>query len=131
MVKRRSAITLQGVLRYTVRWIVENAVIARVVRKSIFDENVQHIAYEDLASQPHYIMKMVGQWLCVDYDPSLVGSFRSYENHALSGNMMRWRRREDEIRLDESWKTGLPEWAKAVVARLTRPFSAICGYSHL
>lgn len=131
MVKRRSAITLQGVLRYTVRWIVENAVIARVVRKSIFDENVQHIAYEDLASQPHYIMEMVGQWLCVDYDPSLVESFRSYENHALSGNMMRWRRREDEIRLDESWKTGLPEWAKAVVARLTRPFSAICGYSHL
>ena len=130
MVKRQSSPSLNHVLRYTIRWIIENAIISRVVSRSIFDENVRVIKYERLALHPEEVLGELSEWLEISYNPQSIHTFREYENHALSGNMMRWRRSEARIRLDEKWKTELPEWAKALVRSLTKPFNHICGYEN-
>jgi hypothetical protein len=74
-------------------------------------------------------MQSIGEWLDLDYPPSLVHNFRNYENFAISGNMMRWRESEDEIRLDERWKEEFPAPYRALVGMLARPFHELCGYS--
>jgi len=122
---------LTSVLRYTGRWIIENAIIARVVNKSIFDENVRRVTYDELAQHPKRTMQAIGDWLRLDYDLARVDTFREYENHALSGNMMRWRASEEKIYYDESWRQHLPGAVARLIAVLTRPFAATCGYPEL
>ncbi|PSO44668.1 hypothetical protein BRC21_01020 [Candidatus Saccharibacteria bacterium SW_7_54_9] len=63
---------LTSVLRYTGRWIVENVILATVVRKSIFDENARRVTYDELAQYPKLTMQSIGDWLELDYDPGLV-----------------------------------------------------------
>jgi hypothetical protein len=122
---------LTSVLRYTGRWIIENAIIASVVNKSIFDENVRRVTYDELAQRPKQTMQSIGDWLGLDYDPSRVDTFREYENHALSGNMMRWRASEEDIYYDESWRQHLPTPIARLVYLLTKPFARHCGYQEL
>ena len=122
---------LTSVLRYTGRWIVENVILATVVRKSIFDENARRVTYDELAQYPKLTMQSIGDWLELDYDPGLVHTFREYENHALSGNMMRWRDSEEEIYYDESWRQHLPGAIARLVTILTKPFATACGYPEL
>jgi hypothetical protein len=122
---------LMNVFRYTGRWIIENMIIANVVRKSIFDENVRRVTYDELAQCPKQTMQSIGDWLALDYNPSRVETFREYENHALSGNMMRWRESEEQIYYDESWKQNLPSSISRIIALLSRPFASQCGYPEL
>jgi hypothetical protein len=122
---------LTAVFRYTARWIIENAIIAAVVGKSIFDENVRRVTYDELAQHPKQTMQSIGDWLDLDYDPSRVDTFREYENHALSGNMMRWRESEEDIYYDESWRQHLPAPIARLIFLLTSPFARHCGYPEL
>jgi hypothetical protein len=120
---------IHRVLRYTVRWIVENALMAHLCRTNFEPNQVYRLRYKELAGAPEDTMRSVGEWLELDYSPSLVHNFRNYENFAISGNMMRWRESEDEIRLDERWKREFPAPYRALVGALARPFHALCGYS--
>jgi hypothetical protein len=122
---------LKAILRYTGRWIIENTIIASVVGKSVFDENVMRVTYDELAQRPEQTMQSIGDWLDLDYDPDLVETFREYENHALSGNMMRWRESEEDIYYDESWRQHLPASVSRLIVLLTRPFASHCGYPEL
>jgi hypothetical protein len=122
---------LISVLRYTGRWIIENAIIAKVVRQNIFDENMRRVTYDELAQHPKRTMQTIGDWLGLDYDPELTHTFREYENHALSGNMMRWRDTEEEIYYDESWRQNLPVAISHLIKLLTKPFATACGYPEL
>jgi hypothetical protein len=101
------------------------------VNKSIFDENVRRVTYDELAQHPKRTMQSLADWLGLDYDSARVDTFREYENHALSGNMMRWRASEEEIYYDESWRQHLPGAVARLIAVLTRPFAATCGYPEL
>jgi hypothetical protein len=76
-------------------------------------------------------MEAIGEWLGVDYSPDLVHNFKDYENFAISGNMMRWRESDDDIRLDERWKTELPGVYQHLVHGLTVPFRRFCGYAQV
>ena len=131
VLKRQEAYTLKNVLRYTGRWIVENAIISRVLQKSIYDKDAQRLTYDELALQPEQTLQSIGRWIGVEYDSDLTDTFREYENHAIAGNMMRWRQSEDEIRLDESWKENLPTPASRLILALTRPFASYIGYPAL
>ncbi|MCS3708303.1 hypothetical protein GGP62_003213 [Salinibacter ruber] len=122
---------LKNVLRYTGRWVIENAIISTVARKSVFDENVRRITYDELAQHPRQTLQSLGDWLGVDYDPSLVDTFREYENHALSGNMMRWRNSEEEIYYDERWREETPAAVQHLITALVQPFAGYCGYPEL
>lgn len=122
---------LTAVFRFTARWIIENTIISTVVNKSIFDENVRRVTYDELAQRPTQTMQSIGDWLGLDYDPSRVDTFREYENHALSGNMMRWRESEENIYYDESWRQHLPTPIARLVFLLAGPFARHCGYPEL
>ena len=122
---------LQAILRYTGRWIVENAIIAHVARSSLFEENVRQVRYKELAIRPEQTLQSIGDWLGLDYPPELVDNFRQQENHAVSGNMMRWRQRSSEIRLDERWKRNLPSPHDRLIKAITNPFLSSCGYDSL
>ena len=122
---------LQATIRYTGRWIVENALISRIVDNAVFDEHVRRVRYSELARRPKKTLQSIGEWLNLEYDSALVDDFREYENHAISGNMMRWRERDDEIRLDERWKRNLPSLNAQLIATMTRPFLKYCGYGPL
>lgn len=122
---------LTAIARYTGRWIIENAIISTVVNKSVFDENVRRVTYDELAQRPKQTMQAIGAWLGLDYDASLIDSFREHENHALSGNMMRWRESEEDIYYDESWKRHLSPAVARFIKEATKPFASFCGYSNL
>jgi hypothetical protein len=128
MVKGYDSPPWSAILRYTARWIIENMIISRVAEKGVFDENVFHLTYEQLARAPKETMDNVTAWLDVDDGQDLTDGFRNYENHALSGNMMRWRQSENSIQLDERWKTNLSPAVKEFVSTVTRPFVRACGY---
>ena len=116
------------VIRFTLRWIIENALMARLTRTSFVPSHVRRLKYEKLASRPEEALADLGEWIGVDYPSKLVHDFREYENFAISGNMMRWRETDDEIRLDERWKSDFPLPYVEFVNIVTRPFRAYCGY---
>jgi hypothetical protein len=120
---------IHRVLRYTGRWIVENALMAHLCRVNFDPEHVRRLSYETLAGAPEETMEAIGEWLGVDYPPELVHNFKDYENFAISGNMMRWRESDDDIRLDERWKSRLPVAYQHLVHMLTVPFRRFCGYT--
>jgi hypothetical protein len=116
------------VLRFAGRWIIENALMARLCRTAFAPENVWTQRYETLATAPEDTMATLGKWLGIEYDPERVHKFRDYENFAISGNMMRWRESEDDIRLDERWKRELPALYACFIDLIASPFRRVCGY---
>jgi hypothetical protein len=131
VLKRQETFDIGDVIRYTGRWIVENMVISRVLRKSIRSENKKRLTYDELALQPKRTLQSIGKWIGIEYSPNLINTFREYENHAISGNMMRWRQSEDVIRFDEAWKEKLSPLISRLILTLTRPFASYCGYPEL
>jgi len=128
MMKKNLPYTGRKIMRFTARWVIQNALMRHVCKTCFSRSEVYPVSYETLAAQPGPSMKALGQWLGLEYSPTRVHNFRDYENHALSGNFMRWRDSEDEIRLDESWKRNLPSHYAAFVRLVTKPFERICGY---
>lgn len=120
---------LRKIFRFTVRWIVENAIIAHVARSSLFDENVRRVRYRELALRPEQTLQGVGEWLGLDYSSELVGNFRQHENHAVSGNMMRWREKKSTIRFDERWKNELRPVHAKLIRKLSSPFLRVVNFT--
>jgi hypothetical protein len=119
---------IHRVLRYTARWVLENALMAHLCRSLFSNDHVRRLSYQQLAGSPRETMVSIGAWLELDYRPELIHEFKQYENFAISGNMMRWRESDDEIRLDERWKTEFPAVYRAIVEALAGPFRSLVGY---
>lgn len=115
-------------IRMTGRWIIENALMSRLCRTAFLPSHVKQIAYEQLARSPKKTLEVLAKWLNLNPRPELVNSFREYENHAVSGNAMRWRDSEEEIRLDERWRQKLPVERSRFIRVFTAPFLGYCGY---
>ncbi len=126
MIKRDLSIPKKKVFRMTVRWVVENYIGLHL--RNVHFPKAQSILlhYEELASQPEATMMRIGNWLGLDFTPEFVHGFRKYENHAVSGNQMRWQ--EAEISLDEKWRTMLPASYQHVINIFTMPFRRMFGY---
>lgn len=119
---------VRKVTRFTARWIIENAIMSRVCRAGFSDENVKRVRYEDFARRPAQTMNGLTDWLGLEDAGDLTQRFRDYENHAVSGNALRWRDSDDEIRLDRRWERELPIAYKKLIGTVTRPFLRYCGY---
>lgn len=128
MVRREMPGVTKRVIRFTGRWIIENAIMRRLMGVGFPEDATRTLAYEQLAAAPEETLKNLGAWLGLDYDPDLVHTFRDYENHAVSGNMMRWRERDDAIRLDQRWKRNFPLAYTRFISATTWPFLGYCGY---
>lgn len=128
MVRRDLPGVSRKVIRFTGRWIVENAIMQRLMKVCFLERHTFSLSYERLASDPASALKWIGNGLGLRYSDRLIENFRDYENHAISGNMMRWRDRDDEIRLDDRWRRNLPVPHIWFVSAVTRPFYELCGY---
>jgi hypothetical protein len=121
---------IRKVVRFTARWIIENAIMSRLCRTCFSDENVRRMQYEHFAQRPEETMNEITDWLGLEKDGNLTRRFRDYENHAVSGNAMRWQDSDDEIRLDQRWKQQLPQAYGKFIDVVTCPFLQYCGYRH-
>lgn len=110
--------------RMTLRWVVENRLLARVYRTELPLEHALLLRYEDLAGQPERTMRMVLPWLgLVDAEPKM--DFRS-GNHALSGNAMR--AAVGGIMLDDQWRSAMPALMRGAVGLATAMEARRYGY---
>ena len=109
----------------SIRYIVENFLI-KFIGKKMPRENFLFIRYEDLASRPEKTLKQISQWLNIPYQKDIVFSFRSKENHGVSGNAFRFQNKK--IILDEKWKTQLSPFNKIVIIFLTYFWARRYGY---
>lgn len=117
---------LRRAFRMSVRYVIENHLIERIVR-NIPKENTLFVRYEDLAAHPEKKLEEIARWLNLKYQPDVITGFRSKENHGIAGNIMR--HRMEGICLDEKWRQNLGTILRRLVTVVTY-FSAR-KYSYL
>lgn len=111
--------TMYFTLRMTLRWIVENYVIAKIIQKHVPKNKSLTIRYEELAENPDGVMNRVFRLVSLTAsDLSL--SKASHESHAISGNAMRFKSKE--ISVDRKWEKEMGALPKGLVLLLTAPF---------
>lgn len=125
MVKTNPA-NLSRVTRFAGRWVVENLHFRYLCRDPRLQGKTLLMRYEDLARDPRHELERVGDWLHLDFSPVSPHHFRAVENHAVSGNPMRWR--GGNIVLDEKWREGLPPAASRLVWCVTQFPARVLGY---
>ena len=102
-------------LRFAARWRIENGLMSRLYR-TLPAERRLALHYEDLAADPAAACTRVARVLDVRPDRFDPSTFRERENHAISGNSMRWR--EEGVVLDETWRSELPAGWSVLVGGL-------------
>ncbi|MEO0650499.1 MAG: sulfotransferase [Planctomycetota bacterium] len=113
-------------LRFTGRWVVENAIMRLVARRTVGAERVRAVRYEDLAGAPERTLAELGEWLDLEGLEATLETFREVENHAVGGNEMRWR--AGRVRLDERWRSRLTAVERTFVAAASQPLRRAIGY---
>jgi len=78
-----------------------------VLYRHISDEHILRIQYERLASEPETVLKVLTQFLEIEYEGSML-DFSNYTHHVTNGNNMRFIK-SASIQVDESWKSNLLE----------------------
>jgi hypothetical protein len=114
-------------IRFAARWIIQNAQFSHFCSRRNMAGKVMQIRYEDLAGHPEKKLLEIGSWLGLDFAGVSYDDFRQQENHAVSGNLMRWR--NSKIALDETWRSELPKPSSSLVWSLTGSFARFWGYS--
>jgi hypothetical protein len=108
---------LKITFRMSIRWILENSIIKKVCRKYISDDNYLKIRYEDLAQHTQPELKRIFSELGLQYDFDILQDGFFHENHAISGNQMRFK--TSTIKLDEKWKFQLFFFQKVLIKAIT------------
>lgn len=126
MVKDRLPGGRKRAVRMAGRWLVENALMLRLCRTGFSPDEVRHVRYEDLAGEPELVREEMEDWLGLDLPDWSDRTFRAYENHAISGNEMRWE--DTEVRLDGRWRRRLPSFHRSVARVIGAPLAGRLGY---
>jgi hypothetical protein len=126
MIKRELPQARRKAIRMTGRWIVENSIGRRLCITVFKKEQTFLLHYENLAAQPEQTLSQIGDWLGLTFSTDMVNGFRDYENHAISGNQMRWQ--DLGICLDEKWRTLLPKSYARAIQSATWPVRWIFKY---
>jgi hypothetical protein len=121
----------QNVLKGTFEWIVWNAVCELL--KGKMGNNYLFLRYEDFVEDPFdsvkKILKLVGEES--KGVPLKNRTVNLGKNHSISGNPVRFKRGEVEIKLDDEWKYKLKKIDKFIVTVFTLPFIYYYGYRKL
>lgn len=112
--------------RFAGRWLVENAMFARLARVGFPPGVTRRLHYETLAGDPYGTMASLCRWLGVEMPAASLGLFRDQVNHGVAGNRSRWETRP--IALDESWRTRMPAGFRRLATALTFPGAWAWGY---
>lgn len=97
-----------------------------LLEKHVKQEDFITVHYEDLAERTNDELERLCQFLSLDFEPSM-RDFSAHEHHITNGNDMRFSR-SSEIRLDNSWKTGLTKKDLQFFDRLAGKLSRSLGY---
>jgi hypothetical protein len=108
------------------RWLVNNIIFILLCRSQFKKDQVFSLHYKDLANRAASVLEDIGRWLDLEFPKDAHEHFREYQNHAISGNNMRWQ--EKGIHLDEMWKNELPWLDVLLVGGLTWPFRKLLGF---
>jgi hypothetical protein len=126
--RRQNSYTAQDVVRWAVRWMLDNLIQSALIQWHLQDEQFVHLRYEEVASMPGDVLSSCAKWLNLNEDMSGGASvIREYANHAVSGNEMRWK--DTRVELDERWKRKLEERHKRIVWWLTGWLATSYGYN--
>lgn len=106
------------VVRFTGRWLFENSLFTLLVQRA-FADNILHLKYERLASDPEGALADIGRLLKLEMPAGLSESFRTAETHGVSGNPMRWE--NTRVKLDQKWKSKLPSHYQRAVGLAAWP----------
>lgn len=87
--------------RMSVRWVIENMIIAKVADKFIGKKKYLKIKYEKLASDHIVQTQSIFNFLKI-HDHSISNNKYQSNNHAINGNKMR--HEKNSIFLDEKWR---------------------------
>jgi len=125
--RRQKSYSIPDVVRWSIRWTVENLIQSMLVRWHLEERQVMHLRYEDVATDSSKILNEFAKWLCLE-EKNIIkkGKIRNYKNHAVSGNEMRWK--NTNIKIDERWKRELGESSKRIVWKLTGWIAMSYGY---
>jgi hypothetical protein len=126
MTRGRTRGRLGSLLRFSLRWSVENALMARLVRRAVEPSRVYTLRYEDLAGRPEQALAELGAWLGLEDLGGALDRFRTLENHAIAGNQMRYGTRP--VQLDEAWREQLTPFDRGLVTATTAPVRRRLGY---
>lgn len=106
----------RAVMRYCRPYVREHLHAAYVLRGRPHAE----VLYEDLARDPARELERIARFLGLEPEPEGLQHWRNLERHNFGGNKMRFGK-TDEIRLDESWRTGLRVHQKLWIRASTFP----------
>jgi len=109
-------------LRMSIRWIIENIIIMKVVDKYIPQKKYIKIKYEDLASDHKGKLKSIFDFLKINDSFESDQGFKHF-NHAISGNKMRFKM--NSISLDEKWKLEMGKFFIFICVLITKLFKKI------
>jgi hypothetical protein len=116
---------LRKAVRMAGRWLVQNALM-RHIGLNVSSSHYRLVRYEDLSRKPRLTLSEIWEWLGVDGEAQEQVEIRDAENHAVSGNDMRWR--EEDIYLDDAWRHELPRSFQHLVWAMTSLLARKLGY---
>lgn len=109
-------------------WLAQNVAFDRMATRGV---PTLRLRYEDFAEDPGARFAEVAEFLGLAPVPAEVLDGRRAHltpTHTVSGNPMRFRTGEIEIRADEAWREALPARDRALVAALTAPIRPRYNY---
>lgn len=125
---KQEFMTRRGVLKSAARWNLRNILVHRLQRSS---KAYAFLRYEDLANHPKESLEALLSELGLE-TPALDFLAGSHANlkpsHTVSGNPVRFERREIEIRPDTQWQKAMAKHQMWLVTLLTWPLLLKYGY---
>lgn len=107
-------------IRFSLRWIVENLIISRVIHKYINKTNFKKIRYEEFCTDNVQSMKKIYNFLEIEDQNINENISYFHNNHAISGNKIRFK--NTIIKLDEKWKYELSIAQKFIIKLIVLMF---------
>lgn len=95
--------------------------------KSLPARKLLPLRYKDLCENPHSTMRKIADFVGFSYSDELV-RLRKAQDHGIGGNPMRFRRDEENIRIDNRWRTELTPKDLDAFERVAGPLNRVYGY---
>lgn len=108
---------MKRTIRMSLRWVIENHFINKVCSKYIVNGRYTKVKYEDLASNTQDELKNLFSKINLTYEKNILEGGFFHENHAISGNKMRFK--SSVIKLDQKWKSELSLFQRILIKAIT------------